>query len=311
MSYPTLSRISKLIRDIHRGNDISAEEAKRLGWSLHLSDELIELRPERPAIDYMVFRRNAKVPIVLQVPHAKSETHLFDVVSDLFGEIQARALWITVGAHRKEVDSAHTYASDMSVATAAALAHDPELVFASIHGFQPTTKNQLIGTDAIISSGTWWPSARAYSLYRELKKILRKKDQVLLFPWHVYQLGGTTNAQGQIIRDWGSPESFLHLELSLEYRAELRKSTKDRKEFGRCLVEAVNTYPSKPYLPLADPWNLPIGRKARANMTGDDILRFALGVSQEEYDQTYRGHPKVIASKLNVPVGVVNYYLEL
>lgn len=304
-----LDRVVHLVRSTVRNDQVDTALAQELGWQVEESDSLIALHPTGVTIDRLYFRKGKSEPYVLQIPHAKNEIHLEAIAPTLFDRLQAKALWLTV-VKRSHLDSAHVYYCDFTAATVGAAQANPSLMFLSIHGFLPSKINGLWNTDVIVSGGTWWPTARAHTVYRKLKWRYRKNGRVVLFPWDVSVLGGTTNVQGQVLRSLGSPEFFLHFELSQQFRSVLREDGDELNRFGEALRKGLSAKPDRKTLNMIDPWQSRVGRLARFNMTGADMLAYAMGMNPVEFISRYGMQRERIAHALGITMDEVNYYLD-
>jgi hypothetical protein len=306
--YEGLADATQVIRAICANVAPDRAVLKRLDWRAEPVEGMLLLRLP---VDYMVFRQGPEaLSCVVQIPHARTEVHLAALAPQIFTDLQARGVWMTQ-IRRGELDAAHDYLCDLSLATIASVRTIPDLVILSIHGFVPSLSNRLDDTDIIVSGGTYYPTGRTLRMYEALRKRYRHRDQVLLFPWQTYQLGGTTNAQGQILRSFGYYESFLHFELSRTFRDELREKDAARREFSEVLQDGLTAKLDKSMLHLVDPWHNSIGELLRRKLSGEQMIIAALGVSAEEYAERYAGHPRRIAKALGVSHAEVKHYLSL
>lgn len=240
-----------------------------------------------------VFAKEWKRNVVLQVPHALDESFLYSLAFSLFKQIGARAMFFNL-SKRSKFDPAHLLECHFNAGTAACA--DLVDCVVSLHGCKG-------GKECIISSGSLIPSARSVMMYEEINKA--KNSETYLFPYHIGELGGTTNMQGVLLRSLGYPEAFLHFELGLGLRAMFKQIEVERHLFGSAFMSGIDKkldYNHRQLLPLYGQWTLPLGVKARRELGPEGILH-VLG-------ETDLSKPKRVATNLGVNPTEINHYLE-
>jgi hypothetical protein len=265
---------------------------KILGYKVKAEKYYYEVKPGPGLTTVARFAYKWKRNVIIQVPHCLNETHSLSVGEILFERLEARGLWFTV-ASRSVLDPAHRLDCHYNAATIG-LAHDVDQ-FVSVHGFRGKD-------DLVLSSGTLIPSMRSLLLYEQLHKAL---DNVYLYPYHIDRLGGTTNLQGQILRMLGYPESFIHLELGMKLRKDIKYIDTCGALFSLAVASGLDKqvdYRHKELLDLHGQWALGLGVKARRMLGHEGILR-VLGA--EDIDK-----PKAVANKLGVKPTEINHYLK-
>jgi hypothetical protein len=112
----------------------------------------------------------------------------------------------------------------------------PDGLIVQLHGFagRRTPGRRQGPADVILSDGTRLPPPGL----RDLAACLGPHFDagVALFPGDVEELGGTANAQGELLRRLGH-RGFVHVELSPEARRSLKRNGDLRRTFLRCLCE--------------------------------------------------------------------------
>ena len=104
-----------------------------------------------------------------------------------------------------------------------------------LHGFDAESRG-VDGPSVVLSDATRSPAQWVEAAADCLGEALARRTA--LYPRDANELGGTSNAQAKLLRALGS-RSFLHLELSLELRAELAREPALRKQVLLCIPETV------------------------------------------------------------------------
>lgn len=191
---------------------------------------LREVPEQRRGRGFFALRTGAKLPIALQAPHSFFDTHTRQITRKLFQESQVTAAaWNTV--HRKRSDLAHTRDSHFSAFTRAFITAVARPLVVQLHGFAPAKRRSPAAgsADMIISGGTRLPPPWARQAAAAWAQQFAY-GAVRFFPFEVDELGGTTNAQGEIVRAAGR-DGFLHFELSRSLRRRLREEASVRAGF--------------------------------------------------------------------------------
>lgn len=180
-----------------------------------------------------VFRAGSDAQTVLQMPHRFYDTDTGVIGWELFagGNFRAAA-WNTLS--RRDADLAHLADSYFNALTRAFATVSPTGRLVQPHGFSSAKRRGSAGqtADIILSNGTREPDAAL----KRLAKCLRPGfATVRVYGEDVMELGGTTNAQGAILREAGQ-RGFVHLEMSRAVRMHLREEVKMRRRMIRCLL---------------------------------------------------------------------------
>lgn len=188
----------------------------------------------------------------LQAPHADSDRHTGEIAAQLFVESDAAAVAFNT-AHRTRstasdgkalpspgADLCHRADGLLHRFTAAIGRQCPNGRVVQLHGYSRKKRKSAAGRRAtvIVSDGTRNPSS-AQKIVAKLRAIFpaddRSRDVVLLYPFEVSELGGTTNVQGRLLRRLRFP-GFLHLELALGPRKQLLDNAALRQRLIRALA---------------------------------------------------------------------------
>jgi hypothetical protein len=247
-----------LAEDLFRGLLGPEEDARRLaGLAGRIGLEIIEVRDgeedliavrEPPAAragrGFYVFRRGPAAPLALQAPHALDDKLTGPLAAKLFRESRARAAaWSTaprsaaVDGSSETADLARLPESFLASFTRAFADAQPHGIVVQLHGFDGEARRSTAspGWPVIVSGGTRSPSAWLLELAPCLERSLG--ERVAVFPRDIGELGGTTNAQGKLLRSLGH-SGFLHVEMDMEARRKLRDGEDLRRAFTRCLAAA-------------------------------------------------------------------------
>lgn len=194
---------------------------------------LRELPEHRTGRGFYVFRRGRTPAIAVQAPHATEDLHTGQIALRLFAEgALAAGAWSTLP--RTSADLAHLSASYFQAFTRAFATTSRHGVVVQLHGFEAGKRTSTAGkeTDVIASNGTKRPPGWVLGIARALRE--NWTGSLKLYPTDIRELGGTTNAQVQLLQDLGY-DGFLHLEMSLAFRKRLLEDRKLREDFLKCL----------------------------------------------------------------------------
>lgn len=182
---------------------------------------------------FFAVRKQASKNWLLQAPHADSDLYTGKIASRLFleGDFKA-AQWNTV--KRDLSDMAHTPNTYWQMFTQAFAEQYPDAKIIQLHGFDPSQRKTQAGEaiDMILSAGQQIAPLWVQQTAGCLKKAFPKR--VGLYQSDVQELGGTTNVQGQLLRNLGH-DGFLHIEMSKSLRGQLLEDAGLRKRFIDCL----------------------------------------------------------------------------
>jgi hypothetical protein len=189
------------------------------------------------------FRRARASPLAIQAPHSDDDLHTGALAASLFAESSAAAAaWNT--APRRAVlegrtelaDFAHLEESYFQAFTRAFAAAHPKGICLQIHGFARDQRKTTTASaaDAIVSDGDDRPEPWIEGFASCLERATTWN--ALVYPRQVRELGGTRNAQGMVLQRL-EHAGFLHLELSLEARRELKENAASRRALLGCLPE--------------------------------------------------------------------------
>lgn len=180
--------------------------------------------------------------LLLQAPHAYSDLMTGSLVLKMMKESKIKAISInTIGRKYKKhngnlisADMAHISKSLFLEFSKAFGTVFNEASIIQLHGFNAKKRNPSEKYQLIISNGT--PSVSLKLMYQKncLNDVFSIQSHI--YPNDVNFLGGTKNVIGQEIRHLGF-DGFEHIEMSLEVRKKLNKSSKKRQAFINCLIE--------------------------------------------------------------------------
>lgn len=192
-----------------------------------------ELTTAKHGRGFFAVNTKAKNNWLLQAPHADSDLYTGKIASRLFltGEFKA-AQWNTV--KRDISDMAHTPDTYWQAFTQVFAQHYPDGKIIQIHGYDQDMRKTEAGetSDMILSAGHEATPLWVQETAACLKKVFPKR--ISLYPFDVHELGGTTNVQGQLLRNLGH-NGFLHIEISKAMRKQLLDKADSRKQFIKCL----------------------------------------------------------------------------
>ena len=244
---PSLGRAEDLfVRTLRRdGQDLPGlQDAWR---DLHM--ELIPLREgdaeylvlrepetEKAGRGFYAFRLGPAPAIALEAPHSAFDKHTGEIAVLLLqeGRLMAGA-WST--APRAKADLAHLPQSWFQSFTAAWARACPGGVILQLHGFEQGKRksDSAAEADMILSGCGADPPAWLKKMSDGLKRSL--SGVVKLYPDDVKDLGGTANAQAQLLRG-ANFDGFAHIEMSVELRRRLVEEQPLRKTFLECIGSA-------------------------------------------------------------------------
>lgn len=201
---------------------------------------LRELPHARRGRGFYVFRRNGGSN-VLHIPHGFMDEMTREIGLALFLEGRfAAAGWNTVPRHyerdgaRVDADLAHVPGSWFTAFARGTATAWPRGRTLQLHGFANDKRRSPAGARAalILSNGTEAPPRSLLALRDCLTR--RLGQPAALYPHDVRELGGTTNVQGEALRELRYA-GFLHLETNRELRQQLRDERARRAALLECL----------------------------------------------------------------------------
>jgi hypothetical protein len=190
-----------------------------------------------------VFRRKNHVPVVIEAPHSFDDLYTGDLTELLFLESRAHAAaWNTaprsvkIPGKAETADLAHLPDSIFHSFTRALAAAHPRGILLQLHGFDRNDRASDRGmkSDIILSDGTRAPPEWLFQMKPCLEREL--SEGVSVFPRDVAELGAMTNTHKKLLQGLGH-HGFLHLEMSLPLRRQLKSSAELRKALWRCVPE--------------------------------------------------------------------------
>lgn len=196
-----------------------------------------------------VFRTGPAAETVIQAPHADFDLGTGTIGALMFANApkeERPRVFMTNTVHRYKSHPLETKEDEDHPAD---VAHNPDHLFTvvtdllarqmktprviQLHGFGKSELPAREDLAAVASSGTQDPTPWAAAIAALLKG--QFGEGVKLYPKEAKVLGGTTNAQGRILRAYAGAK-FLHLELSSDTRKQLVTSDK-LAAFTRALLE--------------------------------------------------------------------------
>ena len=181
------------------------------------------------------------LPVAVVAPHRGADRDTGPIARSLFEENRfASAAW---NSAPRRGDQDCPYSRDITrlpthYLTAYSLAFArryPGGRIVQIHGFDSERRESAAGrsADAIVSDGSRQPSSRLLDVADCLSRAFPER-RIAVFPGDADELGATSNAQGQALREAGFT-GFVHLELSAPFRAHLVADAGARAAMARCL----------------------------------------------------------------------------
>lgn len=169
-------------------------------------------------------------PDLLLLPHRRDDFRSGELGLKLLADRRfGGAGWNTVP--RREVDFAHQPGGHFDAFVAAWSAVHERGQALQLHGFS-AERHPDLAASAVVSAGTRPPSAAARRYARCLDQ--RFPGEIALYGESAWELGGTTNAQGQLLRASGH-DGFLHLEMRRDWRERLYRQPEARRALAECL----------------------------------------------------------------------------
>lgn len=218
------------------------------GEFLALLEDPAHLRGAGAYVVRVAPRAPARLEVVLQAPHAYYDTGTGDIAARLFFQEGAtpRALftntvhryWDADGTRSPRDDSpadvCHRTDHVFQYATDAAARILGDIAVIQLHGFADGPGRP----DAVISAGD---ASGSTPLVRAVVRALGDQlGQTARFPEDTAELGGTTNAQGRMLRTYPRAH-FVHIEMSKSTRRRMRSSADELDRLARALFgEAMN-----------------------------------------------------------------------
>lgn len=220
----------------------SIAEFTRLGWKSSLLEDsagqlwvLQELPPRREGRGFFVLRAGPcpAASAALQAPHGGADRYTDSLALQLFGEKPfAAAAFNTVPRDQVRAggvqlsDPAHQERGYFNAVSRAFATACPGGSMLQLHGYSAAGHPAIAG-GVVVSSGSQKPSALSRRVAAALAPL---RPQI--YGEQVHELGGTTNAQGVLLRAAGV--DFIHLEMNLESRQQLRARPDLRMELLKC-----------------------------------------------------------------------------
>lgn len=222
-----------------------AGEWKALGLQREAAAEGPALREpagERRGLGVYGFAARPRRDWLIQAPHSRDDLHTGRLARLAYAESGARAaMWNSVRRHTPiagasgEADMAHLDDSYWQALTRAFATAYPQGRVIQWHGFDGDKRKSAAAQDLdlIVSAGQATPPPWVRTAAACLKTGLGP-FRAGLYPDDVAELGGTTNAQGRLLRGLGH-SGFIHLEMSLPLRETLVRDGELRRRLLDCL----------------------------------------------------------------------------
>lgn len=189
------------------------------------------LRPETcSGQGIYMFRPHVRSRVVLQMPHQFKDLDTGRIGLALS---YRAAAWNSLP--RDKADLAHREDSFFHAFSRAFAAQMPHGRLVQLHGFAAGKRATAAARRAriILSAG----QRRATPAVTALAACLRRFfPAVRVYPDEVTELGGTSNAQGALLRASGH-DGFVHLEMNRDLRRRLRDDSAQRQYLAQCLSE--------------------------------------------------------------------------
>jgi hypothetical protein len=198
--------------------------------------KLTPFQPKQGGGSYWFLSGNS-ASIALQAPHSLDEIYTDSIATKLFYETDVAAVAFST-ISRQEADVADLQESYFQAFTKAFITVYPQAIIMQIHGFRQENRETEMGrkSDIIISNGSENPADWVKDYHACVKSDV--DGLITLFPYDVEELGGTLNAQGNLIRSLGS-HGFLHVEHNYSIREKMKDDKNLRKVLVECLSEKV------------------------------------------------------------------------
>lgn len=180
---------------------------------------------------FYVIKHSITEGSLLSIPHRFNDRGTAQIARRLFLTFPYKAIAFNT-VSRKVMDTAHTPNTFFSAFHLAFIEHFPKQNTYQLHGFNSQTRQSHKGkiAHAIVSS-THFPTPKTKAIVSCMQHF---QDHVMLYGEHIFELGGTNNTQGGILRQEGY-RYFTHIELSQSFRKNLRKDAVLRKHLYKCL----------------------------------------------------------------------------
>ena len=190
-----------------------------------------------------LLRAGTHAGVLLEAPHSTDDLFTGDIVQQLFlrhsfagAGFNSLSRW-SVDQNADFGDLARRADSALIAFGAAFMSEHPGGTVVQIHGFDSEKRGEasFAEADIVVSEGTPAPSPQTLAYRHCLDRLL--PGRVLLYPDETRELGATRNATGRIVREAGG--RFLHLELSLSLRGQMRSDPVLSGRFADCLLGSV------------------------------------------------------------------------
>ncbi len=195
---------------------------------------------------FYVFRRTSARAVLLQAPHAFYDRNTGEIAAAFFREGNALSAGWNVAQRktpvegdgtRNDADLAHRRRSYYQEYTRAFATHYPRGVVVQFHGYDKSKRAtpEASISDVILSAGRGEPSRFHLSVSACWDE--SAGSVVSLYPRDVRELGGTKNAQAELLSRFRGA-TFLHVELSRAARRALHRSHEVRTRLWTCIVDS-------------------------------------------------------------------------
>jgi len=208
------------------------EYLQRLKLSLHrYKNTLVILDTAKRGWGFYIIKPKVTQGSLLSIPHRFNDIGTANIGKKLFLSYPYKAIAINT-VSRKVLDMAHSDTTLFNAFHLAFIQSFPQAKTYQLHGFNPKTRSSAKGKTAMaIVSATDSPLALTHTIASCIRVF---QDNVFVYAEDVFELGGTTNAQANLLKDKGYT-AFTHIELSKDFRTRLRNTSSLRSYFHKCL----------------------------------------------------------------------------
>ena len=205
---------------------------KILKLSVHkYQNTLVILDTDQRGWGFYIIKHNIKKGSLLSIPHRFYDIGTAQIAKKMFLKFPYKAIAFNT-VSRKVMDTAHSKYTLFDAFHLAFVRLFPKQNSYQLHGFTPKTRDSYKAkiAQAIVSS-THIPSTTSKNIVSCMQGF---QDHVMLYGEDVFELGGTSNAQGRLLKQEGY-RYFTHIELSQTFRKNLKKDALLRKHLYKCL----------------------------------------------------------------------------
>ena len=238
----SMAEAEKLFKHLFKHATVTHEiiqACKKLGFQLDEvaigQDSCWRLKPVKlsSTSGYYLIRQNPKLTYMLQAPHSFDDLYTDMIALNTFHEHSLVAVALST-ASRSALELTKEPVSYFQAFSQAFIEAYPEGKVIQYHGFTQLKRTSKMAkqSDIIVSSG----SESTPAWIKKFHQCLSAKTglAIHLYPVQVKELGGTLNAQGDLLRQQGS-DGFLHIEINYPARQKMKKDAQLRKLLIDCI----------------------------------------------------------------------------